>query len=79
MLSWCVSWAQAAEPRSFYDGKTITLIISTSPGGAADVAGRLAARYLGKYIPGNPNIIAPNMPGAGGIVAANYLFNVAKE
>lgn len=72
ILLWCVPWAQAAESRSFYDGKTITLIISTSPGGATDVAGRLAARYLGKYIPGHPNIIAQNMPGAGGIVSANY-------
>ena len=78
VLLGCVSWAQAAEPRSFYEGKTITLIISTSPGGATDVAGRLAARYLGKYIPGQPNIIGQNMPGAGGIVSADYLFNVAK-
>ncbi len=42
--------ASAAEPRSFYDGKTINLIVSTSPGGATDVAGRLVSRYLGKYI-----------------------------
>ena len=70
--------AQAAEPRSFYDGKTINLIVSTSPGGATDVAGRLVSRYLGKYIPGHPNILAQNMAGAGGIVSANYLYNVAK-
>jgi tripartite-type tricarboxylate transporter receptor subunit TctC len=68
----------AAEPRSFYDGKTINLIVSTSAGGATDVAGRLVSRYLGKYIPGHPNIIAQNMAGAGGIVSANYLYNVAK-
>jgi tripartite-type tricarboxylate transporter receptor subunit TctC len=78
-MSFCCAFSsQAAEPRSFYEGRTITLIISTSPGGATDVAGRLAARYLGKYISGQPNIIAQNMPGAGGIVSANYLFNVAK-
>src|SRR6266576_832292 len=71
-------WAWAAEPRLFYDGKTITMLISTSPGGATDVAGRLVSRHLGKYIPGHPNIIAQNMPGAGGIVSANYLANVAK-
>jgi tripartite-type tricarboxylate transporter receptor subunit TctC len=70
--------AQAAEPRSFYDGKTINLIVSTSPGGATDVAGRLVSRHLGKYIPGHPNILAQNMAGAGGIVSANYLYNVAK-
>src|SRR4029450_4494027 len=72
------AWIEAAESRSFYDGRTITLIISTSPGGATDIAGRLVARHLGKYIPGLPNIIAQNMPGAGGIVSANYVFNVAK-
>ena len=70
--------AHAAEPRFFYDGKTISLIVSTSPGGATDVAGRLVSRYLGKYIPGHPNILAQNMAGAGGIVSANYLYNVAK-
>ena len=69
---------RAAEPRSFFEGKTIQMIISTSPGGATDVAGRLVSRYYGKYIPGHPNIIAQNMPGAGGIVSANYLFNIAK-
>jgi tripartite-type tricarboxylate transporter receptor subunit TctC len=79
LMSLCCAFSsQAAETRSFYGGKTITLIISTAPGGATDVAGRLAARYLGKYIPGQPNIIVQNMPGAGGIVSANYLFNVAK-
>src|ERR1044072_596891 len=70
--------AEAAEARSFYEGTTIQLLISTSPGGATDVAGRLTARHLGKYLPGHPNIIAQNMPGAGGIVSANYLANVAK-
>jgi len=54
------------------------LIISTSPGGATDIAGRLVARYLGKYLPGHPDITVQNMPGAGGIVSANYLFNIAK-
>lgn len=74
----CAVFAQAAESRSFYDGKTINLIVSTSPGGATDVAGRLVSRYLGKYIPGHPNILAQNMAGAGGIVSANYLYNIAK-
>ena len=78
LLLGCAMIAHAAEPRSFYDGKTISLIISTSPGGATDVAGRLVSRYLGKYIPGHPNILAQNMAGAGGIVSANYLYNVAK-
>jgi tripartite-type tricarboxylate transporter receptor subunit TctC len=78
LLLGCAMIAHAAELRSFYDGKTISLIVSTSPGGATDVAGRLVSRYLGKYIPGHPNILAQNMAGAGGIVSANYLYNVAK-
>lgn len=78
LLLRCASIGQAAEQRPFYDGKTINLIVSTSPGGATDVAGRLVSRYLGKYIAGHPNILAQNMAGAGGIVSANYLANVAK-
>ena len=77
-LLYAPSTTKAAEARPFFEGKTIQLIISTAPGGATDVAGRLLARYYGKYIPGHPNITAQNMPGAGGIVAANYLYNIAK-
>ena len=70
--------APAVEAPAYYAGKNITLLISTSPGGATDVAGRLVMRHLGRYLPGQPNFIAQNMPGAGGIVAANYLSNIAK-
>src|SRR5947209_3059795 len=67
-----------AEPADdFYEGKTITLIIGGPPAGAYDVYARLAARHLGKYLAGNPAIVARNMPGAGGLLAANYVFNVA--
>ena len=52
----CIGVGKAAEPCSFYDGKTMHLIVSTSPGGATDIAGRLVARTLGKYIPGQPRI-----------------------
>src|SRR6476620_6077755 len=69
---------EAAAARPYYAGKNITMLISTSPGGATDVAGRLVMRHLGKYLPGQPTLIAQNMPGAGGIVSANYLYNVAK-
>ena len=72
------NWTHAVDAQPFYAGKNITMLISTSPGGATDVAGRLVMRHLGKYLPGQPNFIAQNMPGAGGIVAANYLTNVAK-
>ena len=72
------NWTHAVDAQPFYAGKNITMLISTSPGGATDVAGRLVMRHLGKYLPGQPNFIAQNMPGASGIVAANYLTNVAK-
>ena len=63
---------------NFYSGKTITVIVGSAPGGLYDLWGRLFARTMGKYIPGNPNMLVQNMPGAGSLVAGNYLFGVAK-
>jgi tripartite-type tricarboxylate transporter receptor subunit TctC len=63
----------------FYRGKTISMIIPIGPGGAYDAYARLVSRYLGKYLPGNPSIVARNMPGAGGVIASNYLYNVAPQ
>lgn len=60
---------------SFYRGKTIRVLVGFSAGGAVDLAARLASRYLGKYIPGNPNVIVQNRPGAGGVVAANQVYS----
>jgi tripartite-type tricarboxylate transporter receptor subunit TctC len=68
--------AQSAKP--FYEGKAIQFLVSSGPGVTTDISARLVARFLGKYIPGNPGIILRNMPGAGGLVAANYLSGVAK-
>jgi tripartite-type tricarboxylate transporter receptor subunit TctC len=62
----------------FYQGKTIRLIIATSPGGGYDLWPRMVLPYLTKYIPGNPEIVPQNMPGAGGIVGANYVYGIAK-
>jgi tripartite-type tricarboxylate transporter receptor subunit TctC len=62
----------------FFKGKTIRLVIGNSTGGAMDDWGRFIAQHLGKQIPGNPDIIVQNMPGAGAIIAANYIYNVAK-
>jgi tripartite-type tricarboxylate transporter receptor subunit TctC len=70
--------AQAQGAKPFYEGKTIQMVISSGIGATTDITGRLLTRYLGKYIPGNPNIIAQNMPGGGGLVSANYVFNVSK-
>lgn len=64
---------------SFYKGKTIKVVIRSSPGGGYDFYGRLLARHIPRHIPGNPNAIPVNMPGAGGIVATNYLMNRAKR
>jgi tripartite-type tricarboxylate transporter receptor subunit TctC len=62
----------------FYQGKTITLIAGTTAGSQYDAHARLIAQHWGKHIPGNPNIIVQNMPGAGSLIAANHLYNVAK-
>ncbi len=70
------SMAQGSE--QFYQGKTIQFLISSGPGATTDISARLVARYLGKYIPGNPSIVPQNMPGGGGLVGANYIYNVAK-
>jgi hypothetical protein len=64
--------------KPFYDGKTIQLLVSSGPGATTDISARLVARYLGKHLPGHPGIVVQNMSGGGGLVAANYLYNVAK-
>ena len=71
------SVAQAASDE-FFKGKTVRLIVGNSPGGAQDDWARFIAQYLGKHIPGNPDIVVQNMPGAGTVIAANYVYNVAK-
>jgi tripartite-type tricarboxylate transporter receptor subunit TctC len=63
---------------AFYKGKTVRLIVGSTPGGFYDRWARLFARYMPKHMPGNPEIIVQNMPGAGSLVAANYVANVAK-
>ncbi len=62
----------------FYKGKSVRIIIGFPPGGGHDAYGRLIARHLGRHIPGNPKFIVNNMPGGGALIAANYLYNVAK-
>lgn len=62
----------------FYEGKTMTFIVSFPPGGGYDIYARLLARHLPKYIPGRPGVLVQNMPGAGGVIASNYVAKVAK-
>ena len=61
----------------FYKGKKVRLIVSSSPGGGNDTYSRLLARHMSRHIPGNPTIFVQNMPGAGGLLAAGYLYNKA--
>lgn len=61
-----------------YEGKTIKIVVGFTPGGFYDRWSRLLARYVPKYLPGNPEIIVQNMPGAGGLIAANHVYSVAK-
>src|SRR5262245_18445867 len=63
----------------FYQGKTITVVSGASAGSAYDLYARLMAQFMGKHIPGNPNFIVQNMPGAGSIIGANYVYGVAKS
>jgi tripartite-type tricarboxylate transporter receptor subunit TctC len=72
------TWPVAHGAEQFYSGKTVQMIVSSGSGVATDTAARLVGRYLGKHMPGDPTIVARNMPGGGGLVAANYLYNVAK-
>jgi hypothetical protein len=70
----------AAQPaEQFFARKTITVTIGYTAGGSYDLYGRMIARHLGKHIPGQPTVIAQNMPGAGSLKAANYLYEVAPK
>src|SRR5262245_47245592 len=71
------SAAWAAEPVSF-KGKTVTMIIGFAPGGGTELSGRLIASFLGKYLPGEPSVIAQNVPGAEGLTAMNYFARQTK-
>src|SRR3546814_6153612 len=65
--------------QEFYKGKQIRLIVSSAAGGGYDSVGRLLQRYMPQYIPGNPSMIVMNMPGAGGLIAANHIANLAEK
>jgi tripartite-type tricarboxylate transporter receptor subunit TctC len=63
----------------FYSGKTIKVLVGFGTGGGYDVYARTLARYMGRYIPGNPPFVVQNMPGAGGLKAVNYLYGLAPK
>ena len=61
-----------------FQAKTVTIIVGTGAGDLYDLYARAIALFLGKYLPGSPNVLVQNMPGAGHMIAANYVYNVAK-
>ena len=74
-----LSPATAQSVEQFYKGRTVSLVVGSAPGGINDIAGRLVARHLGRFIPGHPTIVVQNLPGAGGLVTANRMFNVVDK
>jgi tripartite-type tricarboxylate transporter receptor subunit TctC len=82
LLAGCLSAGAplyAQSPADFYKGKQLRLIVSTETGQDYDTWARLVARHMRKYIPGNPSIVVENMPGAGSLIATNYLYNKAAQ
>jgi tripartite-type tricarboxylate transporter receptor subunit TctC len=75
----CTPGARADAVADFYKGKQVQLIISASVGGGYDIYARALARHLGNHIPGNPIIVPQNLPAAGGLGAANSLYNVSPK
>jgi tripartite-type tricarboxylate transporter receptor subunit TctC len=73
-----VSNGVAADSSVSFQGKTLTIIISSSPGGGTDSAGRLVSQFLPKYLPGHPAAVVQNMPGGGGTIANNHFYANAK-
>jgi tripartite-type tricarboxylate transporter receptor subunit TctC len=71
--------ARSASVEEFYKGRTVSLIIGFSAGTGYDIYARLLARFIGRHIPGNPTVIAQNMPGAGSLKAAMYVYAVAPK
>jgi tripartite-type tricarboxylate transporter receptor subunit TctC len=62
----------------FFEGKTVRILVGFSPGGSYDLWARLIAHHMSKHIPGNPTFVVQNMTGGGSMIAANYIYNVAK-
>jgi tripartite-type tricarboxylate transporter receptor subunit TctC len=71
--------ASADAVADFYKGKNVTVVVGYAAGGGADLWGRFFARHIGRYIPGQPNVIVQNMPGSGGFRSVNYVYNVAPK
>lgn len=75
--AWSASAQESAD--AFYKGRNVTIIAGSAAGGGIDIYARLVGRHLGKHLPGRPNIIVQNMPGAGSLAAARHLYSVAPK
>ena len=71
--------AKADPVADFYKGKTVSMVVGSASGGGYDTMARAIARFIGRHIPGNPTVVVRNMPGAGGILAMNYISNNAER
>src|SRR5947207_14744531 len=78
-LAFAAAPAAAQTVADFYRGKTLTMVVGTSPGGDYDLRLRMVGRHIGRHIPGNPTVVVNNMPGGGGLVVANWLANIAPD
>jgi len=79
MVCWVGLQGPARAQEADFSRKTITISIGNTAGGTYDLMGRLVARHLGRFLPGNPTMVAENMPGAGTLRAANYIYNIAPK
>jgi tripartite-type tricarboxylate transporter receptor subunit TctC len=78
-LVFCVSISpKELQAALYYEGKVIKLVVAFPPGGGYDRMARILVKYFPKYIPGKPTIIIENVPGASGMIGANYIYSIAK-
>src|ERR1700758_5093153 len=71
--------ANADPVADFYKGKTVAMVVASPAGGGYDAMARAISRFIGRHLPGNPTVVVRNMPGAGGILAMNYIANNAER
>jgi|1185.fasta_scaffold70599_1 tripartite-type tricarboxylate transporter receptor subunit TctC len=75
----CMLGAAASAEEASFRGRQVTMIVGTTPGGGYDAFTRLIAAHLGRHLPGQPAIVVQNMPGAGSVVLANHIYNIAPK
>jgi len=76
-LAACALFWTEAKADDFYKGKTISIVVGSTPGGSFDLISRAMSRYIGQYIPGKPNVVVQNMPGAASMTALGYVESLA--